>query len=259
MGCWSRLALAGSVSLGLGCSGASATDDLGLTEGAFHEASLKPAYAIELESKVVMTYPSTRDKRYTYKTRIVGRVATKAGTKNEATLSVKPCAITLPPAGGFQPTVPDEAFENVADFVLHATIDDEDMKSKPVAMLLGVRGLADPLRSPLPKDEGDTRVFDQDRDGKPGFSVYVGGGRVFVGMRVVASLSGELKRGGEIEGEADVDVDSEVYGDTILFVDVKSQVESAEKGHVVSKKNTFRMVPLPTAATCGAAIDAVGR
>ena len=110
------------LSLVLGCSGASATDDLGLSEGAYREAKLERAYAIELESKVVMTFASTGAERFTYKTRIVGRVTVARASEKEATLSVKPCAITLPPAGGFQPTVPDESFEHVADFTFKASV-----------------------------------------------------------------------------------------------------------------------------------------
>jgi hypothetical protein len=253
------LAVGISCLLALGCSGAAAGDDLGSSEGAFREGDLAPAYAIELESKVVATYPSTGDKRFAYTTRLVGRVVTKRDAKDGIVLGIKPCSITLPPAGGFQPTVPDDAFSHVDDLQIRATIDDDKLTTRPAAMLLGVRGLEDPLKSPLPKSSDDKRVFDHDKDGQPGFSVYVSVGRVAVGMRVVASFTGTLRRAGEISGDAQVQVESEIYGDTIPFVDVKSRVESAEKAEVVSKKNTFRMTPLSGEATCEAAIAAASR
>lgn len=240
-----------------GCSGAS-PDGAESTEGAATESQLRGAYALELDSHVEMTFASTGEKRTSYDTRLVARVTHSRDDKGDV-FRIKPCALKLPPAGGFEATVPDKSFEAVEDFELAATVDGSTLKTERAALLLGVRNLKDPLKSSLPKDAADSHVFDQDKDGQPGFSVQIAGGRVFVGMRVVASLEGEIKKSGDVAGRAAVDVESEIYGDTILFVDAKAQAESAEKGKTVEEKNTFRMAPLSGAATCAAAIAAVGR
>lgn len=240
-----------------GCSGAP-QDGAESAQGAATESQLRGAYALELDSHVEMTFASTGDERTSYDTRLVARVTHSRGDAGDV-FRIKPCALKLPRAGGFVATVPDRSFEAVEDFELAAKVDGSKLKSERAALLLGVRNLKDPLKSALPKDAEDPRVFDQDKDGQPGFSVQIAGGRVFVGMRVVASLEGEIERSGEVSGRADVDVESEIYGDTILFVDAKAQAASAEKGKTVVQRNEFRMVPLSGAATCAAAIAAVGR
>lgn len=80
-------------------------------------------------------------------------------------------------------------------------------------LILGAR-LEHPLRDPLPDDGKDPRVYDQDKDGKPGVTVKVSGlisGEVYVVQRSKSLLSGRQK-GSAFRGSIDFTNEQKVIG-----------------------------------------------
>ena len=69
-------------------------------------------------------------------------------------------------------------------------------------LVLGAQ-LDDPLNDPLPSEESDTRVYDQDMDGNPGVTLSVSGlveGDIYTVIRYVDTLSGSITSEGVWEG-----------------------------------------------------------
>ncbi len=91
---------------------------------------------------------------------------------------------------------------------------------KRQTILVGAR-LKDPLRDPLPTREGDSRVFDQDRDGKPGVTIHVDGivqGDIYVVQRNWTALSGELEAPGRFKGRIVFGNEQHILGATSWFL-----------------------------------------
>ncbi|MCX6092496.1 MAG: hypothetical protein NTX23_06500 [Candidatus Bipolaricaulota bacterium] len=84
--------------------------------------------------------------------------------------------------------------------------------------LHGVR-LDDPERDPLPTSASDSRVFDQDGDGKPGLTVHARAlgaitGDVYVVERLRTRLEGEVVSPDRIEGRVEGTVEQVILGAT---------------------------------------------
>lgn len=75
-------------------------------------------------------------------------------------------------------------------------------------------------REALPEKPKDPRVYDQDKDGKPGMTVGVKGwidGEVYIAQRTIARWSGKGKRGG-YEGKVRVTTEQNVLGASSFFL-----------------------------------------
>ena len=88
--------------------------------------------------------------------------------------------------------------------------------------------LGNPLTDKLPEDGEDPRVVDVDGDGDPGVAMYIQGYpfRIFVGLRAEIDFKAVLFTDGNVwQGEANLLVDTAIFGDTIPFVNAASELE----------------------------------
>jgi hypothetical protein len=124
----------------------------------------------------------------------------------------------------------------------------------PQALVVGAR-LAKPASDPLPRDANDVRVFDQDRDGKPGVTVRVRGimsGDVFVIQRSSSSLRGHQTPNG-FSGQVQFSVEQHVLGATSPFL------RGNPKGAPNPKGSYFWLGKLPKGSGCADAVRRVAR
>jgi hypothetical protein len=111
--------------------------------------------------------------------------------------------------------------------------------------VVGAR-LRNPQREALPTSSSDTRVFDQDGDGRPGMTVRVRGlvnGEVFVTQRATSSLRGSLQ-GNAFEGRIDFSHEQRVLGATSHFL------ESGPEAKPDPSRSRFRLSPVKAGTTC---------
>jgi hypothetical protein len=261
------LAAAGCVLGLLGCS-APADDPLGPSGGAgggkADDASgaesspvLAEAYAMHVRSDVLVR--NVDDELVTHTTQVVALARTEQDG-SAAHLTIVPCAVDLP-AVDFTPTLQPGVIASLQPVLTSAEVYfDPDgrprMDADPTAIVAGV-DLDDPLLDSMPEDPDDDRYFDQDGDDRPGISVSVSAFTVFAAARVLFALTGDIAADGTIEGDADADLDFEILGDTIPFVDARDRAqESAANSEVLSSEHRFSMIPLLD-ASCEEALGAV--
>jgi hypothetical protein len=220
---------------------------------------LAPSYGVYVESKVKTRNRETGETT-TYTVSVTGLV-TVAQEDAAATLTFKPCRAVLPAAGGYQPTVKDSVVRSADPVTIEGTLAPGDpvaFATDQAALQLGVR-LTNPLTDPLPTSGGSSKVRDQDGDGNPGVTIQASGWSIYVGIRVVFSLDGALDEHGHLVGSAELDPDYAVYGDNVPFVNVASEIASAQaNSQVISKVNRFKMVPTEDATGTCAEVVATG-
>jgi hypothetical protein len=111
--------------------------------------------------------------------------------------------------------------------------------------------LKDPARDKLPKDEDDPRVFDMDRDGKPGLTVQVRGlinGDIYVVQRDTSELTGALEVGNQrIRGLITWRAEQTVLDATSIFL---SGDPPASSQHPDKRRSSFQMVRVQPGASC---------
>ena len=130
---------------------------------------------------------------------------------------------------GGDPTARMEPFPVTGRVV--AVDDDPTLSLDRAGFAVGMQ-LDDPVTDALATDEDDPRVVDLDEDGKPGISIKVSVGRVFLGARVVLErLRGRIGDDGVLSGAADIGGELAVYGDTIPFVNVGKKIDEALAGY----------------------------
>jgi hypothetical protein len=251
----------------LGCS-APANDPLGpspgMAGGKADDASgaesspvLAEAYAMHVRSDVQVR--NADGELVTHTTQVVALARTEQDGST-ARLTIEPCAVDLP-AAGFTPTLQPGVIASLQPVFTSAQVYfDPDgrprMDADPAAIVAGVE-LDDPLVDPMPEDPDDDRYFDQDDDDRPGISVSVSAFTVFAAARVRFALTGEIAVDGTVEGDADADLDFEILGDTIPFVDARDRAEeAAANSEVLASEHRFSMVPLLD-ASCEEALGAV--
>jgi hypothetical protein len=209
-------------------------------------------YGLQLVSEVataeVLSDGGLSDETTTYTTELVGLV-TMENEGATLSLSMQPCRATLPEIDGRQPVIDDALLASMAPIAVDgvAGVDDAEalhMTTRPSVMVLGL-DLANPSADPLPRDEDDPAVFDQDQDGEPGITVDVSGWEIYVGVRATFEVEGEFDADGRVAGACTLDLESEIYGDSIPFFDARSAVEeSAEETEVVSQDDRFVLIPI---------------
>lgn len=110
--------------------------------------------------------------------------------------------------------------------------------------------LRDPIREALPEDAEDERVFDQDRDGKPGVTVRVHGlasGEVFVVQRSTSRLRGSQKGKG-FSGQVLFTNEQKVLGASSPFLKGNRPSTPSPEG------SWFRLDPLRPGSGCREAL-----
>ena len=217
-------------------------------------------YALVVQSEVEAVGPEGERERWT--TGMLG-LATISQQGEAALLEVRPCRVNLPRVGDSQPSIDGDLFATLPPVVTTgvAYYDDQGvahLATDPAALQLGL-DLESPLSDQLPTDDDDPAVVDHDNDGRPGITVDVSVfGDIFTGARVIFSLVGGQDGSGRIAGETELDLDYEILGDSIPFVDAReSAAEASEDYQVVAAADRFALVPLgQTGLTCSEALAA---
>ncbi|HEX6245515.1 MAG TPA: hypothetical protein VFZ61_31545, partial [Polyangiales bacterium] len=115
-------------------------------------------------------------------------------------------------------------------------------------VVLGAR-LARP-GDPLPLRPTDPAVLDEDRDGRPGVTIEIGGivpGRIFVAQRSWTELSGRQLSGASFAGAVR-------FGNEQVILDATSRrLSRALDAEPVPERSWFRLVRLADEADCSAA------
>jgi hypothetical protein len=226
--------------------------------------TLKRAYAIAIDS-------GTDASAAALNARWVGLVTVSEG---QSRFRVQPCAVVSSKASGAKPLVPDEVLGALTPIEVAGRLDQESLEIDRVALLFGVRGLADPASDPLPGARDDGRIFDGDGDGSPGIRVQGPSGPVNVGMRVLVGLKGKVNReSGVVLGDAELTVESRVYDAPPQAAgrmksspelgyappeDLAADAPLAPPSAVQSAVRRFKLVPLHGTPTCRAANALVG-
>lgn len=121
-------------------------------------------------------------------------------------------------------------------------------------VVLGAR-LASPS-DPLPLRASDPAMLDEDRDGRPGVTIEIGGivpGRIFVAQRSWTELSGRRVANADFAGAVR-------FGNEQVIFDATSQrLARAPEAEPVPDRSWFRLVRLADGADCGAASAAATR
>lgn len=228
------------------------SDDLHL-EGA--ATAFAPAYAGLLRSTLQVRFADGTTQALT--TTVRG-FTTAEQSGSDLSLKLKACSFALPSVGGFAITMPEDTLQaSVPEVVLRghtATSGDRTtFETDETVVLLGLENVN--ATEPLPVDEKDPRVVDQDRDRSPGFSLRGGKfgvtGRIFVGLRAVASAKGQVAADGTIVAtgvlRSDLTKDVQFYGDSLIGVDAAGMARDLVKGMTVipgSEKYEVRLEPL---------------
>ncbi len=112
------------------------------------------------------------------------------------------------------------------------------------AAFVGGAHLDAPLIDSLPEDDDDPRLFDLDEDGKPGISVYIGSFRAYTSFRLKFQMQGRVEQGA-ITGDSVFDLDSQIVGDDIPFVDAAKRARrAAAETVIIAEEHRFIMTPM---------------
>jgi hypothetical protein len=203
------------------------------------------SYGLTLDSTVV-TRDEEEGSESTLDTQLFSLVrATQSGA--EVTLTIQPCRLLLPPAGGHQGTVDDTTIQLAKPVSTSASLvlgeAGYHLGSDTFQVLLGVENVAPD--EPMPTDGDDERVIDIDDDYAPGFSIHFSLMRVFSGLRASQSLLGQPLGDGRFAGTVALDVEHVIYGDSNWLVDAKELAEeAAAQTTLVSEDHRFMLTPL---------------
>lgn len=236
------------------CSGCGIADVGGGESHRSAQTTLGARYDLIIRS--VATY---RDLETSEKSILTTGIKALVSTRELAStflLSVRPCAVTLPTAGGYHPMLPDATLAGLAPLTVTATLSsrvrerpggqvvstEEVLTTTPAALTIGVH-LDDPLGDPMPTSSSDPRIVDSDGDDHPGVSVSVSLFKVYLALRVVLSLDGRVQDdGASLTGTAHARLDEVILGDSVPFVEVAEKVKaSSAQSKLVSATTTFEM------------------
>jgi hypothetical protein len=112
--------------------------------------------------------------------------------------------------------------------------------------------LDDPKSDPLPTDEDDERVRDQDGDGEPGVTIGVSGlvdGEIYVAQRTWTRLAGTKRVDGSFRGRV-------YFGNEQSILDAtSSMLDDPPEAKPLPKRSWFVLVPVAADTSCSDARD----
>jgi hypothetical protein len=122
-------------------------------------------------------------------------------------------------------------------------------------LVLGAQ-LNDPLNDPLPSEESDDSVYDQDMDGHPGVTLSISGlveGDIYTVIRYVDTLSGRVTSDGIWEGITRDETEQVVIGASQDILKINVTPVAVEGPSL----NTVTAIPISTEDGCTQAMDAL--
>ncbi len=163
----------------------------------------------------------------------------------------KLCRITIDSGTDLVETILPKAFRNsLPPPRIDAALEIEDgavkLRQDKRVVVVGAR-LGDPEREALPTSSKDSRVFDQDRDDKPGVTIRIGGlvtGDMYVVQRSWTRLDGGYWKDGTFGGRLAFGSEQVVLGSTSPFLG------DPPKARPVAHKSWFRLARLADDASC---------
>ena len=173
-------------------------------------------------------------------------MVTVSGRDAELTFSVRFCGIELPEVSGYVPEVEEATLRGLAPMMIpgqrvYGSDGTTTFESEPAAWVVGAE-LADPLAEDLPMASDDARIVDVDDDGEPGVTMMLGSWKIYGAMRLLFQLQGQVEDEGVLTGNAEVTMDTAVYGDTVPLVNVATKIASMrEDTTVVAEKHVFTL------------------
>ena len=127
----------------------------------------------------------------------------------------------------------------------------EGFTTPPTLSILGEHEemMSDPFTEPLPTEETDPKVLDQDADGLPGVTVVTEGmiqGKIYCILRLVRIPDGQVKSGSLIEGFNDSTAELSVLGASTQFLKLNLDLTKCPDENV----NHFQLVRIPDGMDC---------
>lgn len=169
------------------------------------------------------------------------------------------CELILPEISGKKPYIETETIRLFSSLFSTGEIGLQGeqwvVRMDRVSMGVGV-SLPDPEMTPMPTDDDDPMLVDTDGDGKPGVSLKVDGYpfSIYVALRTNFAFGAVVySEGAVLQGDAEMGVESVIYGDNIPFVNAKKQLEkSLEKNQVLSAVETATLIRVasPEGVSC---------
>ena len=148
--------------------------------------------------------------------------------------------------------IPEQFIESIPYYYRTGFVDESTIHFSKMAEINGVR-LQDPMMEMLPTEIDDPRIFDQDRDGFPGVTVYVTGlisGQIYLIQRTITQLSGTIedrKISGLVTWKND---------ETILDSDQDLLKMGAPiTPNIDATRSVFDLIQISTDSTCADVID----
>jgi len=173
-------------------------------------------------------------------------IAVVARAGEGLTVTEQGCHVDVQSSGSVSTSVPDAIAQSVAPAAheLRAWEEASALKwARPLVVIpVGVK-LADPAKDSLPTAATDPRVWDQDKDGKPGVTVKVTGfvsGDIHVVQRQRNVLAGEVNAKGDLAGLASDTSEQSVIGSSnpVLNQNIPTAPDAdASKSNVVLVKD----------------------
>ena len=212
-------------------------------------------YALSVDSWIELLSGPNDDDPEGWEAAFFALIQTGENDSGELFVEAAPCAMVLPEVKDRKVESSDETLQRAVSSLTPADVVYQDgvyrLVTQRDALLAGV-DLDNRVLDPMPTSKRDARLVDIDGDRKPGMTLRISGFKVYVAMRYTYMLDGVVGADGIIEGDADVLVDLEVYGDNVPFVDISESFDrSFGKLELTAERHRFRMVPLEdTVSTC---------
>lgn len=209
---------------------------------------LASQYALVLNSWIELVDGPDDDEPSAWDAAFFALMHTAQNSDGQLFVEAAPCSMILPEVDDRKVESSDETLQRAIPSITAAKIELKDgafhLVTERDALLAGV-DLDDSVGDEMPSNKRDDRVVDIDDDRKPGMTLRISGFKVYVGLRYTYSLNGVIGDDGVIEGEAEVHVDMEVYGDNVPFVDIKKHFDrSFGKLSLTNERHQFQMIPL---------------
>ena len=179
---------------------------------------------------------------------------------SELDLQIQFCDSQLPEVSGYVPSVAQSTVRGLDPIIVRGerfvTPEVTTFETAESAWVIGA-SLEDPLTEPLPTSADDARVLDVELDGEPGVTLTLENWDIYGAMRLLFRLQGELESDGVLTGQAEIAMETAVFGDTVPLINVASSLASArEDTTVISESHRFELTRMTRGSlSCEQAFD----